>query len=245
MSRYRQLLVVPVVIFATSSTRADVFISPLGFETVEGSGRLNSSPFNFGGGASRYYQMFDAAQFSSLGPILISGIRYRPDQTQNTAFSDSFTNVEFRMSTSTVQLSNMMSQFDSNTGNDVKLVRSGTLTVSTNNITTLNGTKEFDIFIPFTDTFLYDPNKGNLTLDIRTFSAGNTGFIDWHSDTSSEFVRDIFFDGSATAIDGGLGIGGGVTQFEFILVPEPTAFALLLAGTCLMSRRCRIICRAH
>jgi len=200
-----------------STAASDTIVSPPNAESQDGSGALLTSPFNYTSGTCRYFMLYDSSQFPTEGIVIIRGIRFRPDASQASAFSTSFSNVEIRLSTTTTSTSGMSSQIDLNTGSNVMLVRSGNLTVSSNNLPTTNGTKAFDISVPFTSEFLYKPAEGNLTVDIQVFAAGGTGLLDWDWQGTSGAVRDIFVDGSANANSGTRGTGGAVTQFDVVI----------------------------
>jgi len=212
----QSIVCILVLACAIRSGTAEFIVSPPESETQEGNGALTTSPFNYTGGPCRYFMLYNPDAFSIQGPILIRGVRFRPNGAQASAFSHSFTNVEIWMSTTTTAISSISNQFNSNVGADQTLVRSGPLTIASDNITTTNGTKAFDVSIPFASDYYYDPSKGNLTLDIRVFSPGGTGFIDGHWKGSSPALRDLFADGSATASFGSGGPGGAVTQFDVV-----------------------------
>jgi hypothetical protein len=207
-----------------------LIVVPNSFTTTEGDGRLNTAPFNDAGVPNRYMQIYAASQFPAGQPLLISRIDFRPDATQLTAFSHTFPNVQVFLSTTSQSVSGLSSTFAANIGPDNQLVRSGPLTVATANLPGPGTAKQFDIQIPFTTPFLYNPSKGNLLLDIRTFDPGATGFIDAISDLSGTITGLVFNDGSATATTGTVQTFGAVTRFDFTPIPEPASVTLALIG---------------
>jgi PEP-CTERM motif len=235
---------VAVWLAAAGMSRADVIVVPNSLATTEGDGAVFTSPFNDPPGVpNRYMQIYAASQFSSLQPILITGIDFRPDATQATAFSHTFPNVNVFLSTTAQPVGGLSSSFAANIGPDNTLVRSGPLTVASANLPDGGTAKQFDIHIPFMTPFLYDPRKGNLLLDIQTFDGGLTGLIDATVAGAPGVTQLVFNDGSATATTGTVQPAGIVTQFDFTAapapaVPEPSSLALIsLAGLGLASWR--------
>ena len=147
---------------------AQVIVSPNSLATTEGNGRLNTAPFN---NISRYQQIFDAAQFTTLtGPQLITQIAFRPDSSQATSFSHTFSSIQFDLSTTSVAVSSLNSTFASNVGANDTVVYNGALTFTTTNTLGVGTAKQFDLIVNLTTPFLYNPGAGNLLLDIRNFS---------------------------------------------------------------------------
>lgn len=208
---------------------AQVIVSPNTLAATEGNGRLNSAPFN---NISRYQQIYDAAQFSTLtGPQLITQIAFRPDSSQAAAFSHTIPSIQFDLSTTGVAVSALSSNFAGNVGANDTVVYNGALTFTTTNTLGAGTAKQFDLIVNLTTPFLYNPGAGNLLLDIRNFSAGFTGFVDAASDSSaSPQIRLNFVDNSTTTPTGLVQSAGAVTQFTFqsASVPEPGSVALLV-----------------
>jgi streptogramin lyase len=72
----------------------------------------------------------------------------------------------------------MSCRFSDNIGEDKKVVFSGTLTLSSADTITADGTTAFDIRINLQHPFPYDRTKGNLLLDIKNFMNPTTTFFD-------------------------------------------------------------------
>ena len=125
--------------------------------------------------------------------------------------------------------------FASNVGADVTTVLNGSVTLSSADTPGPGTTRAFDIDIPFTTPFLYNPANGNLLLDIL------------NEDTDNNVVTDIFFDGRETSIPNDpisrvLGAEGSpsdtmanvvdsaglITRFSISPIPEPETLGLLL-----------------
>jgi len=73
---------------------AATIVSPSADTSVEGNSN-NGFPFNialFGLSSERYEQVYSATQFGS-GPLLITGLAFRPDANTGAAFSTTLSNV--------------------------------------------------------------------------------------------------------------------------------------------------------
>lgn len=186
----------------------------------------NQNAFPFGGGfggaaATRYQQAYAASDFSSVGaPILIASIDFLNGggNLAPSTYSLYFSTITAGIDT----LSNV--NFDSNRGADNTLFATLTLAGTAPPTLTFSG-------IPFN----YNPAHGNLLLDIVVSPGGvdaNAGFGGNY--LSNENAPGVF---SRYHNFGGGNLGRGlVTQFDYQVVPEPSAIAfsclaLSLAGT--------------
>jgi len=196
------------------TTRKTPHNRSLRLASAEGSGRVNSAPFN---NVSRYQQIYAATEFSPMtGPRWITQIAFRPDSTQPTAFAHTIPNIQINLSTTSNPVAAMSSIFASNVGANDTIVYSGSLTFSSTNMVQFGTAKQFDLVASLTTPFCYDPDAGNLLLDIRNFSSGFTAYIDGGGDNSaSPGVRLNFLDNSTTGNSGTVQAFGIVTQFTF------------------------------
>lgn len=143
-----------------------VTVVPGGFEATEAPS-ANSFPFT--AGINRYQQVYLASSFDNpTQPIQIDSIAFRQDAGESTTLSVSILDLEIRLSTTTVTPVTLSTTFAANIGGDEFLVHDGPRTLTSSNTLLGNGTKPFDIVIPLSSPFLYDPNNGNLLLDITT-----------------------------------------------------------------------------
>lgn len=222
-----------------STASAVTMVAPNAQATVEGDARVNSAPFNTGFAPNRYMQIYAASQFGAFsGGMLISELDFRPDATQLTPFSHTFPSVSIFLSTTSQTVAGLSSTFANNIGSNNTLVRSGPLTIASANLPGSGTAKQFDIVIPLTTPFFYNPAAGNLLLDIENFNAGNSGLIDAVSDASASLTRLVFFDGSATASTGTVQGFGIVTQFTAAAparVPAPGTLLLVISGAALFA----------
>jgi hypothetical protein len=128
--------------------------------------------------------------------------------------------------------------FSENVGLDDLIVFNGSLSLSSSD-TPISGApgapREFDIVIPFTTRFRYDPGSGNLLLDVRNFGGGFTTSFD----AQSAFLDPISRVFSANA-NPALGVNrltaanrdtlGLVTNFTTVAIPEPQTWLMMIAG---------------
>ena len=227
----------------------------------EGNDKNNSSPFRIsttGMTSYRYQQVYDADGFISLGgPILITGIDFRPNVGcpagsagnpgcfPGSAFSATIPSIRIDLSTTSKlpfcdstgchSSPNRLSlTFANNVGaDDLTVFPTGSLSFSSAFTGPDGGPKAFDIHVGFANPFLYDPSKGNLLLDARTFiSAGITlPLFDSESNTCCVSRVANSQTGGANGTVGDFADGLGlVTQFEFTSVPEPSTGVLAAAG---------------
>lgn len=203
----------------------------------------NGFPFNISSNAlasQRYQQVYASSAFGG-GPILISGIDFRPDANVGHAFSTTLSSIRIDLSTTSAAVDALSLTFANNLGADNTTVfGTAPLSISSAFAGPAGGPMAFDIHIEFTTSFLYNPANGNLLLDVRNFGAGSTSQFDAEN-PGGVMSRISTFDsggGSATAdFADGLGL---VTQFDVSQgVPEPSTGLLMggaLAGVFLIGR---------
>jgi hypothetical protein len=131
-----------------------------------------------------------AASLFPPNPILIKGIRFRP---KGSSFDTTVPNFKVRLSTTTNQPNLLSATFASNLGTDATTVFEGNAKISSSFSDGTNGTKQFDIEIPFEHPFFYDPSMGNLLFD---------------------FVNASGLAGSGLAVDAGAGSGSASRIFS-------------------------------
>ncbi|MCP4191597.1 MAG: PEP-CTERM sorting domain-containing protein [Pirellulaceae bacterium] len=130
-----------------------------------------SGPEEFAGAPFRVQFVYEADQFSlpeNAGAI--TGFLLRPDSLIPGPRELAYDDIEVRLSTTEVNSDDIDLIFEDNVGGDELLVYEGELEVSTQAVGPEDGPLEFDYFYPFTTPFDYDPSKGNLLLDVISFS---------------------------------------------------------------------------
>ena len=129
----------------------------------------NLFPF-FSSQPIRYQQVYDSSQFSQLknGGGLINRIAFR-GHGPGVPFSGTVAQLEVNLSTTGKSPDGLSSTFADNVGPDNTQVFSGPLQAAV----TFNGDpSNFEVVINFTTPFFYDPNKGNLLVDVINSQGG-------------------------------------------------------------------------
>jgi hypothetical protein len=160
----------------------------------------NLYPFN--GDPMRYQQVTTASEFPTT-PCWITRIALRPDAAGGAAFTATLSNVKIRLSTTSKTPSTLSKTFAENTGSDEKVVYDGELSLTSAFSGPAAGPKDFDITIPLQNSFYYDPNLGNLLLDVRNYSTGQTTLMDAHDapDSTGRIWSDEVDAATATRND--------------------------------------------
>lgn len=193
----------------------------------------------------RYQQVYGALEFSTVaGPFLITDMWFRPDRINGNAFSSTLANVQIHLSTtdkpvnaSTAATANsgLSLVFAENIGPDETLVHSGALSLSSQDLA--NGvapdfSRVFDIGIQFTTPFLFNPDLGNLLLDVRNFGGGGAATTLDAASFFGDSVSRVFapnVNATQAAVTGRNTLGL-ITRFTIHQVPEPGSLSLLLLG---------------
>jgi hypothetical protein len=208
----------PIIVLGTFAQGTfETLVLPQGSATVEGN---TSVDYPFRSPNGRLQQFYDASGFSSVTPaldILSIAFRVEGDNTLFGSLNESFGRVTITLSTTTRGAGQISDHFSQNTGPDATVVFDGPITF---NASQSQGPAPFAVKIPFQNGYIYDPNKGNLIMEIS------------HN-------RDTFGNGR---LDGQTSswpaVGGGaldqgiksdvtiVTEFGYTVVPEPATITL-------------------
>lgn len=226
------------VSFLSFAAAGSIVVSPGVNSSIEGDSN-NSFPFNLaslGMYTMRYQQVYNSTEFASLGgPAIITQIAFRPDFETGSAFSSTLNNVQISLSTTLFDASTIGQTFADNLGADDTVVFNGALSLSSSFTGPPAGPKNFDIVINLTAPFVYNPENGNLLLDVRNFAGGSTTSFDSHHLPVSQRVLSGIVTDTAGSSGGDSGL---VTQFSFTPVPEPRVSSFLLLGfLALVARR--------
>jgi hypothetical protein len=147
-------------------------------DTVVAPGQLATTDSIFGAGPLgapnyRSQRMFGPSHFPQGIALVITELRFRPDRFYGFAFTSTVPNIQFNLSTSTRDPNALVdATYANNVGDDDTVVFSGAITLSSRFTGPANGPKDFDIVIPLTTPFIYNPEAGSLLVDIRNFSGG-------------------------------------------------------------------------
>jgi hypothetical protein len=221
----------------SASSQAISIVAPSDLTNVEGN-RNNVFPFASQSETMRYQQVFDATEFAAISQgSMITHIAFRSDASFNFPTSGTISSIQINLSSSAAAPDALSEFFASNLGLNDRTVYSGPLTLSSSDIGSVP--RQFEFVITLQTPFRYDPNQGNLLLDVRCFSKGIVAAFDSHAIQGDSISRiwsaDVNSSVANLALDGSLGL---VTQFTF-MVPEPSGFVLLalLGAPLLYSRR--------
>jgi hypothetical protein len=217
-------LLLGAVAWSAASASAATLVAPGTYANTEAP-YTNSFPFNTT--THRYQQVYTTAEFGSLpGPVFITQLAFRLDRGAVT-FSSTIPNVQIDLSTTarSVEGPNLLSNnFANNVGADNVTVRTGPLSIASSSAVPPLATtpRAFDILIPLTTPFRYDPAAGNLLLDVRVLQAAQTSFFDAVNEADN--VARVWVNDVNAAI-GSVDSAGLITQFTYV-VPEPASAAL-------------------
>jgi hypothetical protein len=187
------LSLLPILILAgTPVAYGDSIVIPSGRESSDGNSYtpFPFSPGSYGIQTQRHQQIYAAAAFgANSAPQLITEIRFRPDSGAGKVFTATLPDVRIDLSTTPIGIGQLSRGFDSNLGDECVTVFEGPLTISSNKTGPAFGPRDFDIVIPLTTPFLYDPAQGNLLLDIRNFGGPATTYFDADNDLYQQTER--------------------------------------------------------
>lgn len=155
-----------MLLMTALAARADSVIAPNSMANNDsdfGSGILRAANYRSQG-------VYGSANFPQDIGLLITELRFRPDRYYGTAFSTTIPNIQINLSTTTRNPESLSSTFANNVGPDNTVVFNGPLTLSSAFTGPAGGPKDFDIVIPLTTPFLYNPAAGNLLVEVRNSS---------------------------------------------------------------------------
>ncbi len=207
--------------FIAAPTFAETIVIPNSLATVEGDTE-NEFPFSVPF-SMRYQQVFAAQEFTPPStPMSITQISFRPDSENGNPFDTTLTNIQINLSTTSAVPAGLSLTFADNVGSDDTVVFSGSLSLSSADTGPPGGPKDFDIIINLQTPFLYDPDSGNLLLDVRNFDGGTTTSFD-SADAGSIYRVYTFAPEDATSPTAQQASSQGlVAQFTATRVARPT-----------------------
>lgn len=219
--------------FANAASADDIqVVVPGTKENAAGIG--NTRPFSFA--PARYQQLNFAAEFDEItGPSLITEVAFRAGPT-----ADPFTHTvaDLQVNLSTAAVSPLSSAYETNVGSDDTLVYEGALAM--NVVSPKGGLRPFEVVIPLTTPFLYDPSAGDLLLDLRLHDNPNpteAKFID--SLTIAGALARVYCSSGCSVDDSGGLIDGGFLITRFTFAPEPDSALAGLVAIAVLAIRAR------
>lgn len=197
-------VVLGAVVLLAGNANADVVFNATG----------SNNCFPFGCFPQNYQQVYDASGFTG-GTVDIAGLRFKVAQDGNgQAFGPTPIGLTVDLSTTSITPYTITGDFAANRGANDQVVFSGTAVLSS------SGGNVFDIFVPFTSSFRFDPSAGNLLVGLNVTSGTTNTFFE--AGYSPLVGRNYFGNPH-----GGYGLA---TQFVTTPVPEPETYALMFAG---------------
>jgi len=194
--------------FTTPGTPINTQVVPNADANLAGNSN-NGYPF-IGANTMRYQQVYATSQFGAVptGGAYITAITFRLP-TGWGSFSNTLSAIQIDLSTTTNAPGGLSSTFAANVGTNDTTVFNGPVSLSSADI---GSPPDFDILIPLTTPFFYNPSAGNLLLDVRNPDGGTTTQFD--ADSSGEYMSRVFGDVSSSTAYGGDNIGL-ITEFLF------------------------------
>ena len=160
-------------------------VIPNGMAAAEGSS-TNAFPWGRGSAGILMQAIYDSSHFTAQGityPILITGVRWRPNTNVALTATTFPTPCSIRMSTSPVDWSLVTTTFANQRGANETLCFQGPVTFPAQ--AAVVGPTPFGINTPLTTSFLYDPNVGDLNIEtdlpIQAGYVGGTPQMDVHA----------------------------------------------------------------
>jgi uncharacterized membrane protein len=184
--------------------------------TLEGNSN-NGFPFNLsshGHTGMRYQQVYAASELGATGLVTITHLAFRRD-VSNSSFASTLPDIQIELMTTAATPATLSTTYASNRGADAVMVHPrGSLSLSSSGTGT---PPPFDIVIPLTTPFVYNPALGNLLMEVRNFGGGSTTQFDSQSYSAS--VGRVFNPTGNS--DPNLAVGthessGLVTWFTFV-----------------------------
>jgi hypothetical protein len=182
-------------------------------DTTYGGGTFSAADF-------RHQQVYGSNEFPN-GAILIRELRFRPDRVHGSAFSTTIANIQINLSTTQRNPSALSSTYAQNVGSNDTVVFQGALPLSSQFQGPSSGPKAFDMIVPLSQPFLYDPAGGHLVIDVRNFSGAPASRVSGQTGPDNAW-RVLGALGSAT---GAVDTGADAVQIVYSLITPPTITA--------------------
>jgi hypothetical protein len=202
------------------SASAQGVVVPNGLANIEG----NSSSGNvFTTSFAQMLQVYSASQFGSVAGRVESAA-FRLDGATGQNFVGNW-NATIYLSTTAHGPDSLSPVFNDNLGPDAAPVFAGSFSIFATN--TSAAPRLFEMFIPFSNSFFYDPSGGNLSM-YMILSGGSLNLALDSQNMVGDSVGWVF--GPQNLTSGTVDTSGLVTKFGFTPVPEPSAWMIAVAG---------------
>ena len=204
------------------------FVAPGGFANVEGN---SSSVDLFKTSSSTFQQVYSASEFAFASTSRIDGISFRFDEANGQSFVGLWPGISIFVSTTPRSPDALSPAFSDNAGADAVQVFSGALGIVAPSSA---GLRPFQVNIPFSTPFFYDPSRGNLSIAMVRSPGPLSLVLDGRSATGDSVGR-VFGGISSIGTVDTLGL---VTRFDVSPIPEPSTTALFLTALCVLCASC-------
>jgi hypothetical protein len=205
-----------------SSGEQATFVVPKGFESTAGNEFAREI---FSSSSDRFEQVYAASQFHAPYGMYITAISVRVDETETRSYDAVLPGLQIRLSTFAQPLSALSPFYELNRGSDEVLVFTGDIHLTGRSL----GTGEpnpFDLRVPFSTPFPYNPAAGNLLMYFETTGgAFGSQSVDSHRFSDASVARQAWHDQFSSVVNSGL-----IIQFEAVIVPEPRSLVLITCG---------------
>ena len=216
-----------LLIWFDSSALAEFVFSP---NTVNPNGS-DTGPFlltQSDAASTRYQQVYAASSFLSVSSLPLSITELSFAQLPGGVPLDfNLPSIEIRLSTTQKAPDGLSSFFAQNVGADDSVVLSGSLHFYQSTV------ERYGVHVLLQQPFIYDPQTGNLLLDVRNFQTlpgppFTVGGLIAHIMLGDPVSLVSVFN--VNAAHGSMGTAGLLTRFTVTPIPEPGTALLILAG---------------
>jgi len=212
------VVVVAAVVAVPAAAQFQVVI-PAGLAATEGSS-TNLFPWGRGGAGLLHQCVYDSSHFTSqgiTGPIVITGLKWRPNGNVALAASSYPAGCTVKLSTSPFDHAAVSTTFANNRGADLTTCYSGVVAWGAQ--AAQPGPAPFGISVPFQTSFLYDPAIGDLNIEcdlpVQAFS-GTGSSLDVHAVAGQALASRVYVS------NGYPGAGIGIVNGNHAVVVEVT-----------------------
>jgi hypothetical protein len=224
-------IVIALFLFVISSSVSAVTVQ---IPNVGAGDSANALPLSTPSGPTRYQQIYAASAFSRGG--VIDQIRFRNDELYGLPYGPTSVSLQVSLAYAATTVQTASPVFANNIGNNLTVVLDGFVTLSNSGASS----QTFDAVLDVSNTFSYDPSRGDLLVQILAREFNAFTFFDASSAAQQHVTTRIWSQfRNIDALAGEVGPGfsdhsnyGAVT--EFVFVPEsPSIVSLLIGSGCI------------